>query len=97
MREPRTPGEVVAHYQDHFDERRRLEEGPDGAIEAIRTMELLGRVLPPPPARILDVGGGPGFYARRLTALGYEVHLIDPVPRHVEQASVPGDDRPASA
>jgi SAM-dependent methyltransferase len=49
-------------------------------------MELLGRLLPPPPARLLDVGGGPGTYAAPLARRGYRVHVVDPVPLHVEQA-----------
>jgi ubiquinone/menaquinone biosynthesis C-methylase UbiE len=35
---------------------------------------------------VLDVGGGPGTYASWLAAAGYRVHLVDPVPLHVEQA-----------
>jgi SAM-dependent methyltransferase len=97
MADHRVPDEMLEHYERHQDEAQRLEQGADGTVEAIRTLELLDRFLPPPPARILDVGGGPGFYARRLTAGGYEVHLIDPVPRHVEAASRPEDGLPAPA
>jgi ubiquinone/menaquinone biosynthesis C-methylase UbiE len=35
---------------------------------------------------ILDVGGGAGVYSLWLAREGYEVHLIDAVPLHVEQA-----------
>jgi 2-polyprenyl-3-methyl-5-hydroxy-6-metoxy-1,4-benzoquinol methylase len=35
---------------------------------------------------ILDVGGAAGVHAAPLAAAGHEVHLIDPVPVHVEQA-----------
>ncbi|MFJ4405894.1 class I SAM-dependent methyltransferase [Streptomyces sp. NPDC088910] len=34
-----------------------------------------------------DVGGGTGVHARWLVKDGYDVDLIDPVPRHVERAS----------
>lgn len=44
------------------------------------------RHLSPAPAVLLDVGGGSGRYAAWLASLGYEVHLIDPAPKHVEQA-----------
>jgi 2-polyprenyl-3-methyl-5-hydroxy-6-metoxy-1,4-benzoquinol methylase len=47
---------------------------------------LWERFLPSSPARVLDVGGGAGVYASWLTELGYQVHLVDPVPVHVEQA-----------
>jgi ubiquinone/menaquinone biosynthesis C-methylase UbiE len=66
-------------------ERDRLFEGRS-QLERVRTQELLARHLPPPPAVILDVGGGPGVYARWLATEGYEVHLVDPVPLHVDQA-----------
>ena len=39
------------------------------------------------PAVVLDVGGGAGIYAFWLSDLGYEVHLIDPVPKHCKQAT----------
>jgi SAM-dependent methyltransferase len=37
--------------------------------------------LPPPPARILEVGAGAGELARALRAAGYDVLAIDPEPR----------------
>jgi len=97
MTGPQPPDEIIAHYERTYDETTRLTDCGDGTMEAIRTLEILNRYLPSPPARILDVGGGPGFYARRLTAAGYEVHLIDPVPRHVEEASRDTDDGPTPA
>ena len=41
------------------------------------TMRALGQYLPPPPARIADIGGGPGRYAIALSQAGYEVTLAD--------------------
>jgi SAM-dependent methyltransferase len=55
--------------------------------------------LPPPPAAVLDVGGGPGAYAGWLARGGYSVRLVDPVPLHVERAravSAAQRDRPFS-
>src|SRR5258707_8927005 len=60
--------------------------GGSGLIELARPQDVLERSLPAPPARVLDVGGGTGVYARGLAGRGYEVHLVDPVPRHVEEA-----------
>src|SRR5947208_1125546 len=37
--------------------------------------------LPPPPARILEVGAGEGDLARALRVAGYDVLAIDPDPR----------------
>lgn len=75
------------YYGRRFNEVDRLGAGALGRLERERTKELLSRFLPAAPARILDVGGGPGVYALWLASLGYEVLLIDPVTRHVEQAA----------
>jgi S-adenosylmethionine-dependent methyltransferase len=41
------------------------------------TKRALADYLPPPPACILDCGGGPGYYAITLTQQGYKVTLFD--------------------
>ncbi len=76
--------DFLRHYGEGI-ERDRLAADGDG-LELARTLELLARVLPPPPARVLDVGGGPGVYAERLARGGYDVHLLDVVELHVTQA-----------
>ena len=64
----------------------RLERDGRPRLEHVRTLELLDRFLPPPPALVLDVGGGPGAYAVPLAERGYEVRLVDPVELHVEHS-----------
>lgn len=76
--------EILSYYETS-DEAGRLQSG-SGLLEKARTQEILLRVLPSPPARVLDVGGGPGEYAGWLAGLGYEVVLVDPVDRHLQQA-----------
>src|SRR5512132_2538719 len=76
-------------------ERERLAEG-SSRIEFARTKELLRRFLPSAPATILDVGGGPGVYAAWLSDEGYQVHLVDVVPLHVEQATATAQGRDPS-
>ena len=76
--------EVLAHYEAAAEAGRLGTEV--GRLELVRSQEIIRRFIPPPPAVVLDVGGGPGAYACWLAGLGYEVHLIDPVPLHVEQA-----------
>jgi SAM-dependent methyltransferase len=76
--------EILAYYE-HGLEQERL-SADQRRIEFLRIWDLLERHLPTAPARVLDVGGGAGVYALPLAAAGYEVHLIDPVPLHVEQA-----------
>ena len=72
-------------YYEGFDERARLTKGA-GLLEFFRMQEIIGRFASPPPGVVLDVGGGPGRYSCWLASIGYEVHLIDPVPLHLEQA-----------
>lgn len=78
------PNEIRAYYERGEEAQRLLTDF--NQLEMARTQELLERFLPPPPAVVLDVGGGSGHYACWLAKAGYEVHLIDPVPLHVEQA-----------
>src|SRR5690348_17996646 len=87
---------IEAHYGTGY-ERSRLFPGGQPSLEFVRSMELLERLLPPPPARILDVGGGPGAYAAPLARRGYQVHLVDPVPLHVRQAQQAAGADPAAA
>ena len=75
---------MLGHYQQ-VDEDARLQQGW-GQLELARTQELILRALQPAPATILDVGGGTGIYAAWLASLGYDVHLVDPVLKHVERA-----------
>jgi SAM-dependent methyltransferase len=79
-----TPSALLRHYGT-ADESSRLRSGWF-QLEQVRTQELILRHLPPAPATIIDAGGGAGAYACWLAARGYQVHLIDPVPKHVEQA-----------
>jgi ubiquinone/menaquinone biosynthesis C-methylase UbiE len=83
--------EITAHYELGL-EADRLRTW--GRLEAVRTEELLARHLPPPPATVLDVGGGPGAYALWLAARRYAVHLFDPVELHVAQAREASARRP---
>jgi 2-polyprenyl-3-methyl-5-hydroxy-6-metoxy-1,4-benzoquinol methylase len=79
------------HYETGY-ERGRL-AGGSSRIEFARTKELLRRFLPSAPATILDVGGGPGVYAAWLADEGYQVHLVDSLPLHVQQATAAAQGR----
>src|SRR5262245_14434160 len=78
------PAEVQAYY-DKFPEESRLEFGPF-RLEYERTKEVLTRVLPAAPARIVDVGGAAGAYSLWLAERGYQVDLVDASPRLVDEA-----------
>jgi len=77
--------ERVLNFYGEADEVSRLNTGWF-QLEHARTQELILRYLPPAPGTIIDAGGGAGVYACWLAARGYRVHLVDPVPKHVEQA-----------
>jgi ubiquinone/menaquinone biosynthesis C-methylase UbiE len=86
---------IETHYGTGY-ERSRLFPGGQPSLEFVRSMELLERLLPAPPARLLDVGGGPGAYAVPLARRRYRVHLVDPVPLHVDQARQASGAGPAA-
>ena len=75
----------VVEYYNQGNEVTRLTAGI-GPLEHARIKELIQRFMPQAPAVIVDVGGGPGIYACWLARMGYEVHLVDAVALHVEQA-----------
>lgn len=76
--------EVLRHY-DVAAEENRLANG-SSQLEFERTKEVVLRYLSPPPATVLDIGGGAGAYALWLAKSGYELHLLDATPRLVEEA-----------
>jgi len=75
----------MVSYYGNAEEASRLGTGWF-QLEQARTRELILRHLPPAPATIVDAGGGAGVYACWLATLGYQVHLLDPVPKHIDQA-----------
>src|SRR5438067_7496306 len=72
-------------YAGHHDEWGRLESDL-GAYEWATASRRIGAQLPPAPARVLDVGGGPGRYAIWLSGSGYTVTLVDLSPNLVAEA-----------
>ncbi len=75
----------IDKFYSETSEETRLQMGL-GPLEFERNKELIGRYLPPKTSVIIDVGGGPGIYAEWLAKQEQEVHLIDPVAKHIEQA-----------
>jgi ubiquinone/menaquinone biosynthesis C-methylase UbiE len=76
--------DIINHY-DSGAEFNRLNLG-SSQLERVRTQEIIVRYLHKTASRILDVGAGPGFYSFWLGDLGHEVHLLDPISKHVECA-----------
>src|SRR5215204_1860393 len=86
------PPEVQDHYELEIVEAERLNRGA-GRLEFVRTQEIIRRHLPAAPLDILDVGGGAGADAAWLADDGYAVHVVDPLPSHVEHAKRLGGPR----
>lgn len=81
---------AIKAYYDRAPEESRLELGVS-RLEQLRSQELILRHAPEPPAAVLDVGGAAGAYAFWLAERGYEVKLLDAVPRLIEVARAKND------
>lgn len=68
--------EYIERYYDAQAE-REWQRAERHRTEFAVTLRALARYLPPPPAAVLDCGGGPGRYAIELARQGYEVTLFD--------------------
>jgi len=85
------PDKIDSYYREGKESERLANWW--GELERVRTQLILSRYLPPAPAQIFDIGGGAGVYAFPLAEQGYEVHLVDPVELHLEQASARAKER----
>src|ERR1700733_9801936 len=75
----------IEQFYSGASEEKRLTYGL-GPLEFERNKELIARFLPAKASFIIDVGGGPGVYTEWLAGMGHNVHLIDPVKKHIQQA-----------
>ena len=85
---------VQQAVQDLYDsnpehEWQRMDRHP---MEFAVTLRALADHLSPPPARILDCGGGPGRYAIKLARRGYQVTLFDLSPANLGLASAKAEE-----
>ena len=71
--------DAVEFVQRMYDlgPQREWERAERHRTEFAVTLRALAEHLPPPPARVLDCGGGPGRYAIELARQGYDVTLFD--------------------
>lgn len=72
----------IERFYNKASEETRLNKGL-GVFEFERVKSLIEKHLNNSPCKILDVGGGTGKYAEWLTKKGHEVHLIEPVDKHL--------------
>lgn len=74
---------IIQYYSNLHDELTRHSDS-FGVIQEARTKKLISRYLATNTSTILDVGGAGGVYAFFLADLGYQVTLLDIVPKHIE-------------
>lgn len=80
---------ILSYYGELFDEGARLTtRSAQSPVEFARTQEIILERIS--AGRVLDIGGGAGVHARALQSAGFEVEVIDPVRRHVDQARAAG-------
>jgi S-adenosylmethionine-dependent methyltransferase len=72
-------GGKAAWFDEHYASVR-------GRVRLELVLERLRSVLPVPPARVLDVGGGTGAFAVPLAGDGHDVTLVDPSAEWLERA-----------
>lgn len=81
--------ELVSKNIDYFynkaSEETRLDKGM-GVFEFERTKTLISKYLTSPTLTIIDVGGGTGKYAEWLAQQGHQVHLVEPILKHIHIA-----------
>ena len=77
--------------------REHLDQSHDGASRRAtliaQHVRRLRRLLPAPPASVLDAGCGPGLYASRLAAAGYDVTGVDVNPAALRHARAGTDPK----
>ena len=55
-------------------------------LESIRTKEIISRYLVKNKMKIIDIGGGAGYYSFWLQEMGHQVTLVDLSPKNIELA-----------
>lgn len=72
-------------YYNKASEETRLEKGM-GIFEFERIKSLIEKYIATTPLKIIDIGGGTGKYSEWLANKGHEVHLVEPVYKHILMA-----------
>ncbi|MGD1946747.1 MAG: class I SAM-dependent methyltransferase [Croceivirga sp.] len=72
-------------FYNKASEETRLDKGM-GVFEFERIKSLIEKYTPTTPSIIIDVGGGTGKYSGWLAKKGHQVHLVEPVFKHIQIA-----------
>ena len=82
----------ILKYYSFEIEKNRLEHELF-QLEGIRTKEIIGRYIQNKKLKIIDIGGGAGFYSFWLKEQGHNVSLIDLSPVNIELAKAYSDNK----
>ena len=85
MKKKQLISKKLEDFYNIASEETRLDSGM-GFFEFERIKSLIERHITTTKATIVDVGGGTGKYSEWLAAKGHEVHLIEPVEKHIQLA-----------
>lgn len=72
-------------FYNKASEETRLDKGM-GIFEFERIKSLIEKYIPFSSSKIIDIGGGTGKYSEWLAKKGHQVHLVEPVPKHIKLA-----------
>lgn len=75
----------IEAFYNKASEETRLEKGM-GLFEFERIKALIEKYIPFSSSKIIDIGGGTGKYSEWLAKKGHEVHLVEPLSRHIKIA-----------
>src|SRR5690606_40301177 len=72
-------------FYNKASEETRLDKGM-GVFEFERIKSLIDKHIPLSVSKIIDIGGGTGKYSEWLAKKGHQVHLVEPVTKHLQIA-----------
>lgn len=72
-------------FYNTASEETRLNKGM-GIFEFERIKSLIEKYISTSPSKIIDIGGGTGKYSEWLANKGHQVHLVEPIPKHIKIA-----------
>lgn len=75
----------IEEFYNKASEETRLEKGM-GVFEFERIKFLIEKYTSSTPSKIIDIGGGTGKYSEWLAKKGHQVHLAEPVLKHINIA-----------
>lgn len=72
-------------FYNKASEETRLDKGM-GVFEFERIKSLIEKYISSSSSTIIDIGGGTGKYSEWLAKKGHQVHLVEPVAKHIKLA-----------